>query len=291
MKFRYSSLLLPFLLQLIFTHALTAQEKHSGFILFPQQRLFGRLLADPAEVQLSARLLMQRNQFAGNMGYSVGLIQFNVRNTPVQIRVEGNTLLVTKIKTPDFPVQSTDFTVGLPVELQIHWMELKMRMAHISSHLGDNFNGIDDVNGSIDAFGNEKTYFTVPKKFSREFVEMLAAFTIKGMRVYGGGIWDFHIVRNPSDRRRPSALTLHYGIERLFLKPGQFIRPYLAVDVKQKKEFSWHVDTNVQGGITINNKYLRRMRFAFEWYRGFSSQGQFFRRKENDLNLMLTFDF
>ncbi len=234
---------------------------------------------------------MQRNQFAGNMGYSVGLIQFNIRNTPVQIRMEGNTLLVTKVKTPDFPVQSTDFTVGLPIELQIHHVELKTRIAHISSHLGDNFNGIDDVNDSIDAFGNERTYFTVPKKFSKEFVEVLTAFNVKGVRFYGGGIWDFHIVRNPSDLKSQSVLTLHYGIESIFLKPGQFIQPYIAADIKQKEEFNWHLDTNVQAGITINNRYLRRMRFAVEWYRGFSSQGQFFRRKENDLNLMLTFDF
>jgi len=287
MRFPFTSSLLLFLT----ATSLFAQDNQRGFALFPQHRLFDKLLADPQEVQLTARLLTRRQQFAGNIGYSVGLFAITNPQWQVQLRVEGNTLLVSKVRTPDFPVQSTDFTIGLPIEFRHKQFSGKVRVAHISSHLGDNFNGIEDVETAIDAFGDGETYFSVPKKFSKEYMEVLGALQLHGLRVYAGGVWDFHMVTNTSDTEDRSVLTLHYGVEHLFYGRRRFTRPYVAMDIRQQQEFNWHADFNLQAGLAIQNQHLRGMRIAVELYRGHSVQGQFFRRLENDVNLLLTFDF
>lgn len=285
---------LAFLLPVFFLlpfERLGAQQKSASVELFPRRQLFRRLLADPQEVHLGARLLLQRNEFGGSIGYSVGLVQLLVAGMPLQVRLEGSAFLVSKVRTPDFPVQSTDYTAGLPVQIKINALIVKAKIAHISSHLGDNFNGIDDVETAIDAFGNEEGLFSVPKKFSKEFLELLASTESRGLRFYGGFIWDFHRVNNVSDVDKPAPLTAHYGAEKWFGRKNNWLEPYLAIDVKQKQEFGWHVDWNLQMGFAVQNHHFQRMRTGFEIYRGFSNQGQFFRRKESDLNLFVMFDF
>ena len=67
----------------------TQQERDTSILLFPFERLFSVRLADPREVQLSARILTSRNQFGGNIGYSVGIVQLPLSTWPATGRASA----------------------------------------------------------------------------------------------------------------------------------------------------------------------------------------------------------
>ncbi|MFQ5648553.1 MAG: DUF1207 domain-containing protein [bacterium] len=259
--------------------------------MFPRQWLFERKLADPREVQLSARFLSARQEFAGNIGYSVGLFQVARNTTTLQLRVEGNTFLVAKLRTPDFPVQSTDYTIAFPLDLQHHRISARLKWTHISSHLGDDFNKIDDVIHAIDVFANEHRPFSKPKKFSREFFELLAAYRFAAVRVYAGAIVAYHVTSNYTDYVPVKPWTLQLGAEWYLTGQNKLVYPYLAADLKPKQQFNWNPDLNIQFGLVVGQQTLRKMRVALEIFTGHSNQGQFFQRKEHDLNFLVAFDF
>jgi hypothetical protein len=258
-----------------------------AYLLFPQDRLFERRLADPTEVQLSAGVLTRRDEFAGNIGYSLGLVQFNWPKLAAQFRIAADVLLVSKISAPDFPVQSTDYSITLPFDIRRAPFSWRIEIGHLSSHLGDNFNRINDIQDRLEA---GQTYWRA-KKYSKEFLRLFGSRALADLRAYGGCIWDFHIASNVSEIDKPDRLAIQYGVEWLAPHEGRTVYPYAGIDIKQKQEFSWHLDSNIQVGGVLQNGDGRRVRLAVEFYRGYSSQGQFFRRLEHDINLVMIFDF
>jgi len=252
--------------------------------------LFHKKLADPAEVQLSVRFLSGRGEFGGNIGYSAGLVQFQLRNVPIQLRIEGNTFLVSKLETPDFPVQTADFTVAFPLELKANHFAVRLKWSHTSSHLGDDFNRIDNVDDAIEPKRATAALFLRALKFSREHITLLGAYQTPRVRLYAGSIWVYHVANDLSNNPAQSSLTPEAGIE-LFSNRKELTKLYVAGDFKTQQEFDWHVSYNLQAGIIVGRHALRQMRLAMEFYRGQSNQGQFLARKEHDLNLVLAFDF
>ncbi len=269
-----------------------AAEQNVGYKprLFPGNRLFLRRLADPGETQLSARYLANRGEFAGNIGYSVGIVEFRARTFKVQFLVEGNTFLVSKLSTPDFPVQSTDYTIAFALAARRDNFSARLKWMHISSHLGDDFNAIEDVSESIEVVYAGGFGFLRAKKFSREFIELQGSVVMSGLRVYGGPVWAYHIVAGRDDPVVSDAWTMQAGLE-LRKQGSQFLRPFLAADFKARQEFSWDVDYNFQAGVALGKHRERQMRIAVEFFGGHSPQGQFQHRRERDLNLLTAFDF
>ena len=270
---------------------LSSQNSKSSLQLFPQNRLFLAKIADPREVQLSARILFNRNEFAGNIGYSVGVLEFNLNRLPIQLRIEGNTLFVSKVRKPDFPMQSADYTIAFPFDTRIKSFSARLKWTHISSHLGDDFNRIENVHNSLERFGNEYSYFSKPKKFSREFLEIFGSFDRLNNRFYSGLIWAYHITRNRSDDRPFAPITFQFGYECFNKIQNKVVKPFMAMDAKLKQQFNWQPDLNLQLGMIIGTNQLGRMRIALEVYNGFSNQGQFYNRKDKDVNFLLAFDF
>jgi hypothetical protein len=265
-------------------------QTHSSVTILPENRLFKRLLADPKETQLSVRLLLKRDTFGGSIGHSVGLFEYRIARLAVQMRIEGNALLLSRIQSPDFPVQSTDYTVTIPVDMAYGNLSARVRIGHISSHLGDNFNRIEDVEDAL-LFGPDSgRRFADPEKFSREFLSFLLSVQNRNWRYYAGTHWDFHIVENytTSSSKR---LAFQVGTEWQGRRNGQLIYPYAAVDVKCQQQFRWDPDYNIQVGWAIENGSGKRARLAFEVFRGYSYQGQFFQRFQKDANIILAFDF
>jgi len=258
--------------------------------LFPRQRLFKARIADPTEIQLSARVRFDRGEFIGNIGYSVGLIQWQAGKMPIQFRIEGNTFLVSKLITPDFPVQSTDYTIGFPVDFSFNSFSTRVEWAHISSHLGDDFNRIDDVNEAIVNYGDGKYYFSRPRKYSREFIELFFSQEISHSRLYGGAIWAYHITFDNYNDYSPTTWSLQAGYE-WEAQSQKLARPFWAVDFKVRQGFQWSPEVNLQAGYMIGENLVKRMRVGFEIFSGFSNQGQFSGRRERDVSFLLAFDF
>jgi len=295
MKFR-KLIVKPLLLAIIFLTAVLGQNAlcqpvSENLILLPRARLFDPRVADPQEIQLSARYLLDRNDFAGNMGYSVGLLECLVNDTPLQLRVEASAFLVSKLQTPNFPVQSTDYTIGFPLDLRKGAFSARLRWYHVSSHLGDDFDEIEGIEGAIDLPpGLNGRRDARPKKYAREFFELFGSYDLSGFRIYGGINWAYHIVRNASDTKNFDPWVVQFGIEWFGNSNSKMVSPYAAADFKSKREFDWETDISAQAGIVVGRNKLRRMRVALEIFIGHSSQGQFFLRNDDDINFLVAFD-
>ncbi len=282
--------LLWMLALLLASRSQTIAQTSERVSFFPRSRIFAARIADPTEVQLSARMRSPRQEFNGNIGYSVGLIQFHLKHLPVQLRVEGNTFIVLKLQTPDFPVQSTDYTIAFPIDLRAGATSLRLLWMHISSHLGDDFNRIEDVGGSIALFRNERLPFSRPKKFSRGILQLFASRDFRRTRFYTGINWAYHMVVNRQDSSEVRRWGVQAGFEWRSGNP-QPISPYLALDAKSRQELGWSPDFNLQVGVEIGQSRSRSMRLALEALAGHSTQGQFLARRQKDLSFVIAFDF
>lgn len=271
--------------------AFCTEPSHSAVELFPGERLFKPKIADPAEVQLSARFRTSRDEFVGNIGYSIGIVEFAAAGTPIQFRIEGNTFLVSKVQTPDFPVQSTDYTIAVPIDFRSGSWSSRMEWLHISSHLGDNFNRIENVEEAIAYYGDEHSLFSIPQKWSREFIKSFVAYEHNNTRVYGGIIWAYHIATARAGELNAQAWSLQFGYEWVAEQSSRMVFPFIALDVKTRQELGWDPAFNLQAGLVVGQSRVRRMRFGLEFFDGFSNQGQFLARKERDLSLVMAFDF
>ncbi len=284
-------LALFFTLNLGLSPVFAQKDGNTPFSLFPRQRLFTPRLADPSEVQLSAKVRTGRREFNGNIGYSVGLLQFQLKKLPIQLRIEGNTFIVLKIESPDFPVQSTDYTLAFPLDIQLGAFSSRLMWTHISSHLGDDFNRIDDVGSTIVFYGDESAYFSKPKKFSREFLQLFGAVNTRKLRLYSGLIWAYHIVVSRLETAESKPWSFQAGMEWHNRRERSLIYPFMAIDFKSRQELNWNIELNWQTGFIIGKNRLRRMRLALEIFSGYSNQGQFLSRKERDINMVMAFDY
>jgi hypothetical protein len=276
---------------LLHSGTLMSEEKsRTSITILPEHRLFKRFLADPKETQLSVRLLLKRDTFGGSIGHSVGLFEYRTATLALQMRIEGNALLLSRLQSPDFPVQSTDYSVTVPVDIRCGGFSARIRIGHISSHLGDNFNRIEDVDEAILIGADPTRRFADPEKFSREFLSLLFSIEQMRFRYYLGAHWDFHVVENYFSNR-PKRYALQAGTEWHGRRSGSPLYPYVAIDVKCQQQFNWDPDYNIQIGWALQNGLGKRARLALEIFHGYSYQGQFFQRLENDANIILAFDF
>lgn len=79
-----------------------------------------------------------------------------------------------------FPVETTDFFFGVNGVYKFKNLpvSLRMRLAHISSHLSD-------------GYSNDSVLFKKAYVYSREFVDLVAAYQIDDLRLYAGGNFVF----------------------------------------------------------------------------------------------------
>lgn len=261
--------LLALFLQPGFSQEISETGSSDQWKAFPRQRLFYRILADPRDVQMSMGYLLQRNELSGKIGYSGGLFQISPWGYPIQFRIESNVFVVFKANSATFPIQTTDFAIGFPFDIRKDYFSARLKWAHISSHLGDEIPRASEIR--ID--------------YSREFWEVLGAYEISAFRFYGGFIWAYHVLP------KVGPWTMHFGAEWFGTPFHKSIYPYAAVDLKSRQEVEWSTDVNIQVGLIVGNHKTQGMRLTLEFFDGHSNQGQFFERKERDLNLVVFFDF
>ncbi|RMD91049.1 MAG: DUF1207 domain-containing protein [Calditrichaeota bacterium] len=254
---------------LFFLNESTISQIKRHTITFPSERIFYRLLADPREVRFAMGFLLKRNEFSGNIGYSGGLVQFQIGDIPVQMRIESMAFLVLKTTSQTFPIQTSDFYFGLPFDFRFNQISARLKWAHVSSHLGDEIPRASEIR--ID--------------FSREFWQLLLSYDGSQLRFYGGFLWAYHVLP------RVGPWTLQFGMEWTERKHFHSPYPYFAVDIKPRQEVGWAPDFNSQVGVVFGNHQKRAIRLALEYFNGHSNQGQFFQRKENDVNIVINFDF
>ncbi len=166
---------------------------------------------------------------------------------------------------------NTDYLLGIPLDYAVDRWAFRLRVYHISSHLGDEF------------LVNHPEYLALRVNPSFEALEFLTSCQVtKNFRVYGGPGFILH-----SDKSfRMDRYYVEYGAEwrglssrfcyhRLY---GTF---FLALDVQNWQVRDWDFDWTIKGGYEISKLagVGRKIRIFAAYHDGFSYEGQFFLMK------------
>src|SRR5262245_46326420 len=185
-----------------------ADEK-TGFIPFPQGKIFCPLVADPKAVHSFVSYLNgdfsvvtdpvsdpNANLASVGLGDSFGLFRIAASSPPngLQLDLEGGIFAQFNLDEPSFDLINADYLVGLPLTYRAQGFSSRLRLYHQSSHLGDEFLLQQDT--------------LERENFSFESVELIVSQELSWLRVYAGGEQFF--------RRFPVAAAtrlFHSGLE------------------------------------------------------------------------------
>lgn len=168
---------------------------------------------------------------------------------------------------------NTDYLLGFPFDYAVDRWAFRLRLYHISSHLGDEF------------LVNHPDFLALRVNPSFEALEFFSSCQVtRYLRLYAGPGVILH-----SDRSFPmDTFYVEYGAElRAFPTRFCFQQLYgtffLAVDVQNWQVRNWGFDWTVKGGYEISKLagIGRKIRFFASYHDGFSYEGQFFLEKTN----------
>jgi hypothetical protein len=166
--------------------------------------------------------------------------------------------------------------VGIPISLRYEDFSTQFRVFHQSSHLGDEFLLRKPQTNRINY-----TYGAIDLRFSYEFADVV--------RPYAGGGYLFG--QTPSNLDR---FWVQYGVELTSPWPARASRwrPIAAVNVKQQEENHWSADVSARAGIEIDGVLLtRKLQILFEYFNGYSPDGQFYKDKVQYFGIGTQFHF
>lgn len=261
------------------------QPRVSG-VWFPQSTvLFQPLVADPREPTNWAAYrfgdcVIGKSAVSVAIGDDFPIFRWNdiLRwHGAMQIGIEGAIWAVFNFDdVPDndsggCELVNTDYFLGIPLTYAVDRWSFRLRLYHISSHLGDEF------------LCDHPDYLEKRKNPSFEALDFFTSYQMSsGFRGYFGPGVILH-----SDKTFPMKyLYAQYGIEYRF--PGQKLYyhrlygcPFIAIHIENWQVRHWQFDETVKFGYEIGKMQGvgRKVRFYIDYHNGFSYEGQFFKRK------------
>lgn len=241
--------------------------------VFPGRRVFAPLVADPHEPKLAAEYVgATKGRLIGyefHIGVAAPLVQLtwpapanstDAVERALQIGGDAGAQFFID-EGAHFPLQVSDFHVGLPVDYRAGKFTARVRLAHTSSHIGDDF------------LSRHPSF--LPQRFNREFVTLLPSYTLGPARVYGGGSYLLH-----SDPQLPREMV-QWGVQ---IEGPQLwedhLGTFMAADFQAKAENDYSIKSNVIAGIALQAPPDHRLCLAFRFFDGYSPLGQFYRERQ-----------
>lgn len=166
---------------------------------------------------------------------------------------------------------NTDYFLGFPLTYAVDRWAFRLRLYHISSHLGDEF------------ICNRPRFCKERVNPSFEALDFFTSYQFsKNLRGYIGPGIILH-----SDKTFPmKTFYVEYGMElRVLGKKLNYHRlygtPFLAIDIQNWQVRNWDFDYTLKAGYEISKLagIGRKMRIYAEYHHGFSEEGQFFLRR------------
>ncbi|MCX6990076.1 MAG: DUF1207 domain-containing protein [Chlamydiae bacterium] len=261
----------------------TEQPRVNG-IWFPQSSVvFQPLVADPREPTYSAAY-RYGDKVIGKQVAAVALgddfPMFRWRDIfrwhgDMQIGIQGSVWTVfnywhipNKPHNESCELVNADYFLGIPLTYGFDKWSFRMRLYHISSHLGDEF------------IVNHPEYLYKRKNPSYEAIDFITSYQFSGhLRAYGGPGIILH-----SDQSFPmDTFYVKYGAElRVLGKKLYYHRlygtPFLALHFENWQVRDWNLDLFIKMGYELSKLQGigRKMRLFIDYHHGYSYEGQFF---------------
>lgn len=251
--------------------------------LMPPGHLFQPLLADPRWPHFSAAYRYYlgdrdlKHVAAVSFGETIPLVRGDAfAESQWEAGIQASVFAVFELDAPSKDLVNADYFASLFGAWRRGPLSALGRVFHQSSHLGDEFllrTRVQRVN------------------LSYESVDLKLSYDLPwGVRVYGGGGYLFD--QDPVNLKPWSAQG---GVE--FRSPWTLasghIRPVAAVDLQAREENGWNGDVSLRGGVQFESVRVleRNLQLMVEYFRGNSSDGQFYKERVEYVGLGAHFHF
>ena len=168
---------------------------------------------------------------------------------------------------------ATDFQVGAQLSARKGGLSVRLRVYHLSSHVGDEF-----------LLHNPRI---IPKEFGYESFDALVSLDGAAWRAYaGGGFIDFAF-------GDPDTAVAQAGFEMRKRRDDGGFRPVAAVDVTAMDEREWGLTTTTQAGFEWTSPAaVRRLRALVVFVNGYAPHGQYIlQQRARGIGISGQFDF
>jgi hypothetical protein len=259
-------------------------DERGGYIALPRGDVFCPLIADPKATRSFASILGERDTASATVSttiasvgigdmFGIGRWNGEMPGDGVQLSLAAGVFAQFDMDSPSYDLLNADYVVGLPLTIRRGDVSARVRIYHQSSHLGDEYL----LREPPDRRDRENISF--------ESLEAIVSFDANILRLYGGGEILFN--REPEDLERA---LVHGGVE---LRPMFNVIPLgrlggfklvAATDLKSSQEQDWKPSVSARAGLEYDQARDdaapgRRWGIFFEYYRGPSPYGQFFRER------------
>jgi hypothetical protein len=181
-----------------------------------------------------------------------------------------------------FPVEAIDylfgFNAGYKVISKTDEYGFRLRLSHISAHFVDG-----KYNAQIQNWSNGDS----PRVYSREYFEFMPYSRYKGLRLYGGITYLFHVTPKNIGKE---IYQLGFDYYMDWANTGVFV-PYLAYDFKLNKIGSYSGNNIFSIGLKFGKTYGKGISVAYSYFSGRSIQGEYYDKNESYSAIGINLDF
>ncbi len=252
-------------------------------VLYPAQ------LANPRQVVFACGIRLQ-DSIAGRVATPVTFgMQFPVyrwlnvnllsKTGALQFDVEGAVFGIFNQTRRDNALINTEYYIAIPVTFAYDNWAHRVRVYHVSSHLGDEYlkkhRHVKRINKSYEALDYSLSYFLT-----------------KAVRLYAGP----GVIMHSDSEMHLKPLYLQYGMDIHFNKQiwkELYGRPFFSLHFENTQDTKWRIDATAAVGYEFGRveKLGRKARVTLEYHNGFSNEGQFSRKRNDYIQFRITYGF
>jgi len=252
-------------------------------ILYPTQ------VANPLQVAFSGGVRL-RDKVAGQVstpvtfGDQLPLYRWNNvelwgTKGDMQLEIEGAVFAIFNQTHYSSPLVNADYYVAIPVSFATGPWAHRLRLYHISSHLGDEY------------MEHHKHIHRKNKSF--EALDLFTSYNLTDQIRFYGGVGS--VIHSDSDMHiKP--LYIEYGLE---VRVGRreykelYGTPYLAMHFENWQDCDYKIDANFAVGYEWGkiSGLGRKLRVALEYHNGYSCEGQFSKMRSDYIQARVSFGF
>jgi hypothetical protein len=263
-----------------------ASKEEQGLNLLSSASIFKPLIADPKwprfslAYQYHMRGEFGRHVFAPNLAAVLPLFRRRAYDSRVyELSLHAGVFATMDIESNPTRLINSDYYVGPAIAITHNAFDWLFRIAHTSSHLGD----------ELLLSGQGSTIKRI--NLSYETAEVIVGYnTPAHFRPYLGVGYIIHA--DPSQFKSLEALVgLDYRPTTTFII--DYIRPVFGVYSKVSKNSKWNPSFSIKGGLELKDKVVigRSLQILLEFYTGNSIEGQFYKHKRQYIGTSLNVNF
>lgn len=239
--------------------------------ILPEKIIYEKYFADARSHQLSLSKNLGNNQWLGNIGAVIPVIDLKYEGHLLQVSAAA-TVFNTVIKTPGhIQVFTVDYLVDFYFDYEIRpGTPLRFIFGHHSAHFSDD--GITEL-------------FHSPISYVRDYVGLHLQYKFSSGKIYAGYYYNYHI--EPEINKKND---FQLGGDRFF-NICRYADFYFAADFKFKQETEFTPLQSYQAGVKIFSGSRRALRTAYGFSTGFDERGQFYNKKEKIHSIGIFLDF